>query len=132
MSNKQRFKIQQWRKSHFRASTCAEVECDAHLYGWKTFVPPYSVQANYIRTSSGREFKESHVSEELTEFYFPPGQRCFRSDEHAWQVREPTASRTLLDKHGNPARPQTFTRGEDFNETYNDEMYKIEQSRKRG
>ncbi len=131
-NQRQRFNIQQWAKSHFRASTCAEVECDGYIYGWITKVPPGSPQANYIRTNSGREFTETRIGEAVTQFYFPPGQRCFASDQHVWQVREPTATRTLLDRHGNPARPQRFTRGEDFNGEFNEEMYLIQQARKRG
>ena len=126
----QHFKIEQWRRSHFRKATCREVECDGYLYGWKTFVPPDSVQANYIRTNSRREFIEAKVSTDLSEFSFPPGQRCFASGTHGWQIREPTASQTLADKYGNPGKGRVFDRGEDFNDSFNEQAYRINQRRR--
>lgn len=50
------------RSSHFRAATCAEVECRHYRNGWETVIDESTddgrAQADYIRTASGRAFRE--------------------------------------------------------------------------
>lgn len=77
--------------THWRAATCAEVDCAAWLRGWSTTVDESTElggrQAHYIRRESGRGFAEQRTPAGLTVFVFEAGQRCFRAGEHLVQVR---------------------------------------------
>jgi hypothetical protein len=61
-------------------TSCEVVGCPDYLRGWKTTIdestPLGRQQANYIRKTSGRTFKE-HKSGGLTVFIFDSKQRCF-------------------------------------------------------
>jgi hypothetical protein len=69
-------------ETHFRAATCAEVDCEAQSGGWCSLIDETTDlgqrQAHYIRKLSGRAFTESRSPEGLTVFDFPAGQTCFR------------------------------------------------------
>lgn len=66
--------------THFRAATCTEVACDAHLYGWKTAIEESNdlgkAQAYYVRNAAGRRYTETREAA-LTTFTFEAGQKCF-------------------------------------------------------
>jgi hypothetical protein len=64
-----------------RQITCEQAGCERWRDGWTTIVDTSSVQAQYIRTASGRRFIETREGSMVT-FRFPPGQRCFASGEH--------------------------------------------------
>ena len=63
-----------------RRVSCARYECDAFLSGWLTVVPADSPQAEYIRTQSGRAFREERDDGGLARFTFEPGQEAFGHD----------------------------------------------------
>ncbi|HZN70563.1 MAG TPA: hypothetical protein VFC00_02600 [Micromonosporaceae bacterium] len=79
--------------THFRAATCAEVECGAYTSGWRTTVDESTElgqgQAYYIRKQSGRLFTEHRNEANLTVFTFEAGQRCFQADAHRTRVERP-------------------------------------------
>jgi hypothetical protein len=62
-------------------TACEEAGCLAWRHGWETRVDESTdlgrAQADYIRTRSGRTFREQRTAEGLTVFRFEPGQRCF-------------------------------------------------------
>lgn len=64
----------------FRAA-CEQVGCEAWLNGWESSIdestPLGQAQAAYIRTQSGRTFRELRSAAGLTVFRFAPRQRCF-------------------------------------------------------
>jgi hypothetical protein len=64
-----------------RKATCQQVGCQAFARGWEsTFDESTDLgrsQAHYVRTGSGRAFKESRTGAGLTVFRFEPYQRCF-------------------------------------------------------
>lgn len=66
--------------THWRDATCAEVDCQSYLHGWKTLVNVSTDlgqrQVVYIRHESGRRFTE-HLEGTAMVFTFEPGQRCF-------------------------------------------------------
>jgi hypothetical protein len=70
-------------KASRRNADCNEpgVECDFWETGWySTFdesTPLGIAQAGYVRFKSGRKFVEKRLDSGLTEFWFPPHQRCF-------------------------------------------------------
>lgn len=80
-------------QSHFRKATCAEVECSAHLNGWKTVVDESTdlgqQQAHYIRQDSGRRYVREPINSDGPVVYtFEPGQECFR-EHHVPLERTP-------------------------------------------
>src|SRR6476620_8795741 len=66
--------------THYRDATCAEVDCEASAYGWRTTVDVGTElgrkQANYIRLLSARSFTVVENGT-LVSFTFPAGQACF-------------------------------------------------------
>lgn len=111
----QTFQIASPRQTHTRPATCAEVDCDAHRYGWRTTVPADSPQAAYIRAECSpvdaplspaaaagrRRYREvTDVHETVAGaglpagqvlgvivFEFPAGQTCFA--EHRVKLDRP-------------------------------------------
>lgn len=77
--------------THFRRATCAEVDCEALLYGWQTEIDETTDlgqgQAHYIRRDAGRRYTEHRAETGLTVFTFEAGQRCFR--EHQAPLQRP-------------------------------------------
>lgn len=69
------------KETHTRPATCREVECVAHLQGWRTTIDVSTElgarQASYIRLMSGRHFTAQEAGG-LVYFTFPAGQSCFR------------------------------------------------------
>lgn len=68
------------KETHWRRATCAEVDCPRYLLGWVTTVAIGSPQHDYI--ANELKNKERHaiserVGDELMQFSYPPGQRCF-------------------------------------------------------
>ncbi len=65
----------------FVRTACEDSGCDAWRYGWDTLADETTDlgrrQAAYIRTQSGRAFREMKAPDGLTVFRFEPGQRCF-------------------------------------------------------
>lgn len=79
-------------ETHWRPSTCQEVDCPHMISGWVTTVDESDEelgqkQAHYVRKQSGRSFRENRTPEGLTEFHFAPGQKCFR--EHKAKLDRP-------------------------------------------
>jgi len=68
-------------ETHWRVATCTEVACPREEFGWTTLCLESDDlgqrQAHYIRNLSGRKFTERRREDGMTEFNFPPGQRCF-------------------------------------------------------
>lgn len=88
--------------SHWRAATCAEVDCPHWLHGWRVRVeglPPDMLQT---ATHSGRRYAEQHVAEGETWLVFEAGQRCFKASTHRVPVRSPLFLTRPGDWRGNP------------------------------
>lgn len=89
----QSYEIRSPAATHWRAASCAEIDCPHHLSGWQTTVDERTElgakQAYYIRKLSGLGFLEVRREDGLTRFEFEAGQRCFSSgdDTHRVQVR---------------------------------------------
>jgi len=119
---------------YWRAATCEQAGCRAHLFGWTTTLDEASdlggVQAAYIRQHSGREFTE-HRNEigngvGLTVFTFPAGQTCFAAAGH----RAPVEREPLYLVHG--ARNRQHARGEFWVEDSAEHLDKIRTRIERG
>jgi len=110
--------------THFRPATCAEVQCRAHVNGWKTIVPTDSPQAQYIRSASGRKFVETRAADGLAEFRFEAGQQCFAASEHRASLeRDPNFT---VRENG---LTRTHTRGELWVEDMSHHLDRIKEQR---
>lgn len=74
-------------------TACEDAGCLAFRFGWETTVDERTTlglaQARYIRTVSGRTFREMRTAGGLTVFRFERGQRCFaehRTRPETWSV----------------------------------------------
>jgi len=69
------------RRDTVQKATCRDVGCQAYAKGWEsTFDETTELglnQAHYVRTMSGRTFREGRTTAGLTVFRFEAGQRCF-------------------------------------------------------
>jgi hypothetical protein len=74
--------------THWRAASCAEIDCGYYLNGWQTIVPAGSELEALVR-GSGRRFTEERQPAGLIEFRFEPGQSCFRESTHRLPVGRP-------------------------------------------
>lgn len=75
-------------------TACEQVGCRAWRHGWQTMVDERTdlgrSQAEYLRTRSGRTFREQRTGDGLTAFIFESGQRCFtdhKTRPEAYSVR---------------------------------------------
>jgi hypothetical protein len=104
-SAKKTYSIKAPQATHWRKASCAEVECQGQEHGWVSLIDETTElgqrQAQYIRTLSGRQFKEERSEQGLTAFTFEPGQTCFTEHEvplgkpELYIVRDGDLSRSL-------------------------------------
>lgn len=75
------YSVRQPEKTHWRAATCAEMNCAHHVNGWETVVDEATdlgqKQAHYIRHDKTRKHVETRGETGLTHFSFESGQTCF-------------------------------------------------------
>ena len=122
---------------HWRSASCAEVDCEHHLNGWTTVLaettPEGRRAADYIRHGhSGRRFTEGRTEAGFTQFDFPPGQTCFKVDDHRIQGQRPP----LYVVQGGDWRARTTTahvydRGDQFADDLHTHTDKIATARSR-
>lgn len=100
-----------------RDAFCHEVDCEYFQRGWtSTFDEGTELgrnQANYVRSRSGRRFRESRTEAGLTVFDFYPGQECFAT--HKLPAADERFIRRGGDWRGNPRQERrVFQRPDDW------------------
>lgn len=113
-------------------TVCERVHCQAWREGWESVIDESTdlgkAQAQYIRTQSGRTFRELHT-EGLTVFRFESGQRCFAEHQtipELYLVRDG-------DHRGNPTgQRRIHTRPGDWVEHMQEEFGRFDEDRRRG
>jgi hypothetical protein len=89
--------------THFRKATCAEVDCPQYTNGWKIRVEQLPPELLHAARTSGRRYRELHVSEDETYLIFEAGQACFQESTHRKRLdREEIFLRRDGDSRGNP------------------------------
>lgn len=115
-----------------RKAACQEVGCEAYRLGWETAVDEATEmgrqQAHYIRTQSGRTFREYRSEAGLTVFRFEPYQRCFADHQtvaEAFYVRggDWRLNQGLIRRHAN---------GRDWAEDMAEQLDTIRTAQERG
>lgn len=120
--------------THWRAATCAEVDCPHHLHGWKTILPVNDDRIPLIK-QSGRRYVERRTEAGLVEFTFEAGQACFQAGEHRAQVGRPELYVVRDgDWRGNPrgTPARTHTRPELWVEDFSEHQDRIATAIERG
>lgn len=99
------YEIRQPLATHFRPATCAEVNCQHHLKGWRTRIEKIldaDGKFEHAVRTSGRRFTEIREEGAIL-FVFPAGQRCFKAGSHRLALgREPFYLVRGGDFRGNP------------------------------
>jgi hypothetical protein len=115
-------------------AACEQVGCEAWRNGWDSVIDESTefgaAQARYIRTSSGRTFRETKTDKGWTVFRFESHQRCFaehRTRPEAFLVR-PGVGR--LNPRGERAR--VHVRPEDWVEDLGEHQQSIIDRQARG
>jgi hypothetical protein len=129
------FAIAAPKATHTRLAGCEEVGCIAQHNGWVTSVDEATElgqrQAHYIRTRSGRPFKEQR-HETLVDFVFPPGTECFAG--HRVKLDRPEIYIVRDgDWRGNPTgENRRHARAADWVEDFSEHQDRINSAVKRG
>lgn len=83
-------------ETHTRPASCAEVECGAHVHGWRTTVLAGSDDDAFLRQAARgehdghrRHFVEIPQGDGMVQFVFHPGQTCFRVSTHRVDLERP-------------------------------------------
>lgn len=125
--------------THFRAATCAEVDCPAYLNGFRSAFDEATElgqrQAHYVRHDKTRKHVEERTPEGLTAFTFEAGQRCFASSEHRVRIERPELFLTRPgDWRGNPTgqRPYRHTSSEFWTEEFAEHQQSLADRIERG
>jgi hypothetical protein len=116
--------------SYWQRTPCQEGNCRRFTMGFSVLLdeslPKHKDAADWLRIRpGGRHYTEKKNAEGLTEFGFPPGQQCFEGHQ------EPTGKPGKLFLVS-PAGQREFTRGQDFNESMNEDIYAAVRLRQRG
>lgn len=114
-------------------TACERAGCGAWLSGWDTVLDETTQlgqqQATYIRTQSGRTFRELKTDAGLTVFRFEAHQRCFR--EH--QTRPELYAVRDGDWRGNPTgRTRQHQRPADWVEDFGEHQQSIVDQQQKG
>lgn len=129
---RQHFSILWPLSTHWRQASCREVNCPRYVLGF-TVKLDESIESHHgaaedVRHKYGMEFVEYKDAEGLTTFEFSPGQECFegRAGRHRIKLDRPEV---LTQRTAQGTR--RFSRGREFNEAMNEEMYAIERLQER-
>jgi hypothetical protein len=113
-------------------TACQNVGCAAWRYGWDTAIDERTeqgqAQAFYIRTQSGRTFREMPAAGGLTVFRFESGQRCFAEHSTRPEIFRQVAGDFRI------AGPELrrYVRAEDWVEDFADNQDRLAERLRRG
>lgn len=108
--------------THWRAATCAEVNCQASQNGWATRVIADSDDESILRKASAgqvdgieRRYIKQQEAAGFVRYVFPAGQPCFKAKVHKVPLeREPIHLVRGGDFRANTGTLRRHVRGEDW------------------
>lgn len=77
--NYQTFQVASPLETHYRQASCAEVDCDQYLNGWRLRIDGLPPDLLHIAKNSGRQYTMERISETETWLVYPAGQTCFKA-----------------------------------------------------
>lgn len=112
-------------KTHWRAATCEEIDCDAYRCGWvSTFDLSTDLgqrQYAFCKADRSRAYSMQRPAENLVKFVYAPGNRCFQAGDHRVPLERPVRLYVAEgDWRGNPRRipVRVHQRAEDWTEDF--------------
>jgi hypothetical protein len=115
-------------------AACQQVGCEAYRNGWDTVVDESTQlgasQAHYIRTQSGRTFREMRTDAGWTVFRFEPHQRCFA--EHKTRPEKFAVTGGVGNNNPLHIPPRVHARPEDWVEDLGEHQQHIIETQQRG
>lgn len=75
--------------THFRAATCAEVDCPNWLNGWRVQAESLTPDLLHAAKTSGRRYREESLAPGVTWLVYEAGQACFRASQHRTPIGRP-------------------------------------------
>jgi len=87
--NYQTYAIRSPLQTHFRAATCAEIECPAYANGWQYRMQELSPADIYAAEHSGKRWRKVHIREGEDYLVFESGQPCFAARSHRIPLDRP-------------------------------------------
>lgn len=124
--------------THWRAATCAEVECKAYLQGWTSDMFPNSADEARILKIYEAEIRKGQITTSLTpekfiRYHFPPGTECFRRIWHRLPLERPALFTVRTgDFRGTDGVIRTFKDGEQWVDAFATHQDKIATEVNRG
>lgn len=85
----QTFEIRAPIATHWRAATCAEVDCQHYLRGWATTVLADSDDERLIKRSGRKTLAVERQPGGFVRYVFGPGQECFGASRHRVRIDKP-------------------------------------------
>lgn len=105
------FQIAAPHATHYRPATCAEVECDRYLNGWRVNIQACTEAQRQAVLASRYSFREVDEGPDHRYWEFEPGQPCFQADDHRVPTGRPALylvrdgdwrASTVRHRHRNP------------------------------
>lgn len=120
--------------THWRPASCAEVECDQYMNGWRVRVEGLPAEMVHTARTCGRKFSELEVSENEHWLVFESGQSCFRTKQHRVPVGKPELFVVRDgDFRGNPTgNRRTHSRPEHWVEDFQEHQARIADAVQKG
>lgn len=121
--------------THFRPASCAEVDCPHYLNGWRVRLENLTPDLQHAARTSGRRYREQHVTDGETYLVFEAGQACFKASQHRARVdRPPLYIVRDGDHRGNPRRTKArlHQRAQDWVEDFATHQQKLADEIKKG
>lgn len=122
-------------RDDWRPATCAEVDCDHYLHGWKIRIEGLAPEDVHLLRTSGRRYREEHIAEGQTWLHFEAGQPCFRASKHITRIGKPELYIVRDgDQRGNPrgTKPRRHLRPELWQEDFAEHQQGLADAQQRG
>jgi hypothetical protein len=118
--------------THWRAATCAEVDCPHYLNGWSTTVLTGSADEALIKSSGRKTIRVERQADGFMRYVFGSGQPCFAVTRHKVLLGRPEL---FILREGDwrwSGAPRVFERPDQWVDHFADHQDKISEKVNRG
>jgi hypothetical protein len=119
----------------WRKATCAEVDCDHYLHGWRTRIEGLPSDLLHEALTSGRKYSVLAIAEGESWLYFEAGQLCFREETHRIRIGLPELYVVRDgDRRGNPrgTKDRLHQRPADWQDDFANHQQGLAEAQQRG
>jgi hypothetical protein len=122
--------------THWNTVTCGPGTCEWWATGWDTVIDERTGlgrrQAQFIRADRERRFTEEREESGLTRFRFGAGQRCFKGQHLARNMREDTYAERGGDHRAVIGRPRVHKNAGEWVESFAENQDRVKTITDRG